>query len=211
MSAILERALLVVGFACLGWYGLASADAAYTQRVTHEAVVDALEKARTGAADAEVAPRWPVIRPGREIGSRLVGLLEIPRLEFSTPVVEGDDNDALRGAAGHLPDTPRPWEQGNSAIAAHRDGIFRPLRKIRIGDELRVQTPHGELRYTVTGTQIVAPTDLSVLKPTSTQTLTLITCYPFDYIGSAPKRFIVRAQVVAGLQPRLRGTVVAGL
>jgi sortase A len=123
-------------------------------------------------------------------------MLEIPRLGLSAPVVEGDDADALRGAAGHLPDTPHPWENGNSAIAAHRDGLFRPLRRIRVGDEVRVQTVHGPIRYKVRDTRIVEPTDLSVLQPTRGATLTLITCYPFNYVGAAPQRFIVHADRV---------------
>jgi sortase A len=142
------------------------------------------------------APGGAAVVRKRELtfASNVVGLLEIPRLRFSTPILEGDDSATLRGAAGHLPDTPQPWEQGNSAIAAHRDGIFRPLRNIRVGDELRVQTPHGEMRYKVSDTHIVLPTDLSVLDTKTPHMLTLITCYPFNYIGAAPKRFIVHAE-----------------
>lgn len=190
MSVLLERALLIVGLCCLGWYGLAAADAAYMQQEARAAVERALD-----AANEIDTPSISVPPPDTApvMGTNLIGLLEIPRLRLSTAVVEGDDSDALRGAAGHLPDTPRPWEAGNSAIAAHRDGIFRPLRHIRVGDELRVQTPRGEFRYKVRNTRIVLPTDLSVLEQTTTQTLTLITCYPFNFIGSAPKRFIVHA------------------
>jgi len=194
MSAFFERALLIVGLSCLGWYGLAAADAAHTGQQARAAIERALDESEAVALDVDLSA--PVPEREREMGSSLVGLLEIPRLGLSTPVVEGDDSVALRGAAGHLPDTPRPWEEGNSAIAAHRDGVFRPLRKIRVGDELLVQTPRGELRYTVTGTRIVVPTDLSVLRKTTAQTLTLITCYPFNYIGAAPKRFIVQAERV---------------
>jgi sortase A len=184
MSRLIERTLLVVGLFCLGWYGGSATDAAYAEREARAAIARAL------AAPAVEAPLAP------EIGSNLVGLLEIPRLDLSTPVVEGDDGAALHGVAGHLPDTPRPWEEGNSAIAAHRDGLFRPLRDIRIGDDVTMQTPHGELRYKVKETHIVLPTDLSVLEQTSDQTLTLITCYPFNYVGSAPKRFVVQAERV---------------
>jgi sortase A len=192
VSALIERSLLVIGLSCLGWYGLAAADAAYTQ---HEARVS-LERVLDATAPDAGAPSTTVPEGGGRpaLGSNLVGLLEIPRLGLSTPVVEGDDSDALRGAAGHLPDTPRPWEPGNSAIAAHRDGIFRPLRNIRAGDELRMRTPRGAFRYQVTSTHIVAPTDLSVLQARDAQMLTLITCYPFNYVGSAPKRFIVHAE-----------------
>jgi sortase A len=184
---LLERALLVVGLACVGYYALAMADAAYNEQEVRAAVEAAL-----------ATPETPVENPA--MGTNLIGLLEIPRLNLSTAVVEGDSGEALNGTAGHLPDTPRPWEKGNSAIAAHRDQQFRALKNIRIGDELRVQTPHGEMLYQVTDTHIVMPTDLSVLKAKSEQMLTLITCYPFNYIGSAPKRFIVHASRVTPQQ-----------
>lgn len=181
--AFLERALLVFGLSCIGYYGLAAADAAYTEREARAAIATKLAA--------------PVPEVGNAaMGSNLIGVLEIPRLHLSTPVVEGDSAAALNGTAGHLPDTPRPWEKGNSAIAAHRDRQFRALRNIRIGDELRVETPYGDLRYQVRDTHIVLPTDLSVLEAKSEQMLTLITCYPFYYVGSAPKRFIVHAERV---------------
>jgi LPXTG-site transpeptidase (sortase) family protein len=236
MSVFFERALLVLGLSCLGWYGLAAADAAYKEREARAAIEHVLTAAnsdRVQAPTADATAKAPEPEPVEELrpdlaieptpkvtpksddtpsaasasespvpvrrreltfGSNVVGLLEIPRLRFSTPVLEGDDGATLRGAAGHLPDTPQPWEEGNSAIAAHRDGIFRPLRNIRIGDELRVQTPHGEIRYKVSDTHIVLPTDLSVLDSKTPHMLTLITCYPFNYIGAAPKRFIVHAE-----------------
>lgn len=87
-----------------------------------------------------------------------------------------------------------PWEHGNSAMAAHRDGLFRPLKDVRIGDEIRFRTTRDEFRYRVTKTSIVLPDDVSVLAAQSDTSLTLITCYPFYYVGSAPKRFIVQAE-----------------
>jgi sortase A len=110
----------------------------------------------------------------------------------------GDSEATLDVAVGHLPDTPKPWEPGNSAFAAHRDGLFRPLKNIRVGDDVRVRSVHGEFVYRVRGTKIVTPDDLSVLEPTATDTLTLITCYPFNYVGHAPKRFIVQAERLTG-------------
>lgn len=185
-----ERVLLVVGICCLAWYGLATVEAAFYQRHQRAAIQQLIETP---------VPANPVSVPAFELRpGGPVGLLEIPRLKLSTPVVEGDDPTALRGAAGHLPDTPRPWERGNSAIAAHRDGLFRPLQNIRIGDEVLVTTPLGEFRYRVRDTRIVKPTDLSVLKSQAADTLTLITCYPFNYVGSAPKRFVVHAERVTG-------------
>jgi sortase A len=123
-----------------------------------------------------------------------IGLLEIPRLGLSSVVIEGDDVAALLLGVGHLPDTPLPWHDGNSVLAAHRDTFFRPLAGIRRNDVIRFSTADAELEYVVTETMIVEPTDVEVLDPTTTATLTLITCYPFDYIGPAPDRFIVRAE-----------------
>jgi sortase A len=136
--------------------------------------------------------------PGTEavIADGLIGLLEIPRLGFSEIVMHGDDDDTLRVAIGHLPDTPLPWQEGNSALAGHRDGRFRPLRNVRIGDRITVATRQGTLHYVLRETAIVTPDDLSVLAPTDTRTLTLITCYPFSYVGNAPKRFIMKAEAV---------------
>jgi sortase A len=122
-----------------------------------------------------------------------IGRIEVPRLHLSAAVANGDDDGTLRVAIGHLPDTPFPWEDGNSALAGHRDTFFRELRHIRVNDDMLVATPYGEFTYHVTKTLIVMPDDLSVLAPTSEPTLTLVTCYPFSYVGHAPKRFIVEA------------------
>jgi LPXTG-site transpeptidase (sortase) family protein len=123
----------------------------------------------------------------------LVGVLEIPRLNLSEMVASGDDDKTLKVAIGHLPDTPLPWATGNSVIAAHRDTHFRPLRDIRHGDLVRLKTRKGVLEYTVKDTMIVAPSDVWVMAPSDDRRLTLVTCYPFNYIGSAPQRFIVQA------------------
>jgi sortase A len=115
-------------------------------------------------------------------------------------IAEGDDDATLKVAIGHLPDTPLPWHEGNSALAGHRDTFFRPLQHIRVGDELRVSTVRGDFRYQVRETKVVGPNDLWVLDPTDRPTLTLITCYPFSYVGKAPRRFIVRAERATGVQ-----------
>ena len=108
-------------------------------------------------------------------------------------MVEGDDEDTLNVAVGHLPDTPLPWQAGNSALAGHRDTFFRALKGVRLGDEIRLATSHGELRYRVERTLVIEPDDLSVLEPSPKPGLTLITCFPFSY---APHRFIVQAQQI---------------
>jgi sortase A len=108
----------------------------------------------------------------------------------------GDDENVLDASVGYLPDTPLPWTSGNSAFAAHRDRLFRPLKDIRTGDAIRLSTPHGELNYRVLKTMIVKPKDVWVLGPLPSVDLTLITCYPFYYVGSAPNRFVVQAEKV---------------
>jgi sortase A len=130
-----------------------------------------------------------------------MAILEIPRLKVSSVILSGDGASVLDKAIGHLPDTPLPWEPGNSALAAHRDGLFRPLRGIRHGDEIRVRSARGEQTYRVRETKIVTPDDLSVLEPASTDMLTLITCYPFNFVGNAPKRFIVHAERIGLTTP----------
>jgi sortase A len=206
----LERALVAIGVACVSWYGYTTMQAAQFQREQTAAFETLLDRAPAGdialpppaapRADAvplKAPPVTPPVTLPRGVAlpdARMIGLLEVPRLGLSTAVLAGDDEKTLKKAAGHLPDTPRPWESGNSAIAAHRDTHFRPLRNIRVGDEVRMRTTRGDLTYRVREIRIVTPDDLSVLEPGDTDTLTLITCYPFNYIGSAPKRYIVRAE-----------------
>ena len=123
-----------------------------------------------------------------------IGLIEIPRLGLSSVVLEGDDTAALLLGVGHLSDTPLPWHDGNTVLAAHRDTFFRPLAHIRKGDVITFSTADSLLEYVVKELKVVEPTAVEVLEPTSAATLTLITCFPFDYIGPAPQRFIVRAE-----------------
>lgn len=126
-----------------------------------------------------------------------MGRIEIPRLGVSAIVREGDDISTLRRSVGHIPDTVLPGESGNSGFAGHRDTFFRGLRDARAGDRITVTTADATLNYVIRNTRVVEPDDVSVLNPTPGQTLTLVTCYPFSYIGAAPKRFIVRAEMTA--------------
>jgi sortase A len=144
------------------------------------------------------APNAP--RRERPAEGATVAELVIPRLGLTSIVVEGANAKDLRIAPGHIPGTPLPGESGNVAIAGHRDTFFRPLRFIRKTDTIDLTTFGGEKEYRVVSTEIVDPRDVRVLYPTGRDTLTLVTCYPFNYIGSAPKRFIVRAERVAGGQ-----------
>jgi sortase A len=124
----------------------------------------------------------------------VLGRIEIPRLHLSTVVLEGDDDGALRYGAGHVPSTAFPGETGNVGIAAHRDTFFRPLRHIAAQDRITLTTSEGVYNYVVESTELVSPKDIRVLDPTRDPELTLITCYPFYFIGPAPKRFIVHAR-----------------
>jgi len=141
-------------------------------------------------------PRKPAPPP-----QGLVGRIEVPRVDVSAIVREGVDSRTLRRAAGHVPGTAMPGDPGNVAIAAHRDTFFRGLRDIRLKDTIRLTTPHGTYEYVVRSTQIVKPTAVEVLNPDRERELTLITCYPFNYIGHAPKRFIIKADQVDTEQP----------
>lgn len=181
----LERVLLGTGIVCLVWWGVVSLQATRY----HSQQRAALERVRTAAAAPAVVNASTVFPTGSLIGS-----LAIPRLGLSAMIAEGDDDATLNMAIGHLPDTPMPWHEGNSALAGHRDTFFRPLQHIRVGDELRVSTARGELRYRVTEMMVVGPTDVWVLDRTDRPTLTLITCFPFRYIGNAPRRFVVKAE-----------------
>jgi len=180
----LARLLIAVGAISLMWVA-ANLQLTMSNRRQYEAT---LERMRSlPAAEAPVAPVSLAV--GEPIGT-----LEIARVGLSGVVVEGDDAAVLDRAIGHLPDTPLPWYTGNSALAAHRDALFRPLRGVRPGDVLQLKTPHGNFDYVVRETMIVEPDDLWVLDPTPVSMLTLISCYPFNFIGNAPKRFIVRAE-----------------
>jgi sortase A len=128
----------------------------------------------------------------------VIGRVDVDRLGVSVAVVEGDGASELEHAAGHIDGTALPGEKGNVAIAAHRDTFFRQLKNIRKGDVIRLTTMDKTYRYHVVSTRIVKPDDVGVLSPDGGEELTLVTCYPFYFIGSAPKRFIVRAE----LQPR---------
>jgi len=135
-------------------------------------------------------------RPSQNAEGSLVGRIDIPRLDLSAVVFEGTTDKTLSRGVGHLRGSAGPGERGNLVLAGHRDTFFRELRKIRQGDEVNIKGPDGEFEYQVESTAIVEPNQTEVLKPGDGSTLTLITCYPFYFIGNAPERFIVRATKV---------------
>lgn len=123
------------------------------------------------------------------------GVVRIPRLNLEVPIYDGTSDFTLNRGAGRITGTAGiDSSSGNIGIAAHRDGFFRPLKDIKVGDSMFLDTVVATRQYRVTQLDIVDPSDTSVLKPTDNSTITLVTCYPFYFVGSAPKRFIVRAQ-----------------
>ena len=126
----------------------------------------------------------------------LIRRIEINRVGLSALVAEGTDNTTLRRAAGHIQGTAIPGQPGNIGIAAHRDTFFRPLRKVRLNDIVTLATQRTEYHYRVVSTRVVGPDEVSVLNPSKKQILTLVSCYPFYFVGPAPNRFIVRAERV---------------
>ena len=134
-----------------------------------------------------------LLRPAQIKENDVLGRLDIPRIGVSVAILQGTGSRTLRLGAGHIENTPLPGQFGNVGIAAHRDTFFRPLRDIRKNDRIQVQTAMGLFQYDVEWTKVVSPDDVIVLAPSGESALTLVTCYPFQFLGAAPKRFIVRA------------------
>ena len=133
----------------------------------------------------------------------LIGRLTIPRLRLTAIIREGAGEATLRAALGHIPSTPMPGQPGNVGVAGHRDTLFRSLRGIRKDDLIVLETLRERYVYRVAATRIVGPAEVSVLDPTSQPELTLVTCYPFYYVGPAPDRFIVHARQIGAGAPQL--------
>ncbi|MES1241897.1 MAG: class D sortase [Acidobacteriota bacterium] len=201
----LERALLLIGVLCLGIWLWSWADARRFEAQQNEILEQTLAGHATTApvkpsSASETDALASFQRKGKKLESprpdegQLLGRIRIPSVDVTAVIVEGVGKTSLRRAAGHIPGTALPSEDGgNIGIAAHRDSFFRGLKDIRKDDTIELTTLDGTHRYQVEWTKIVEPTDTSVLAPTGGPALTLVTCYPFYYVGSAPRRFIVRA------------------
>ena len=159
---------------------------------------------------AAVASRREAVSTG------LIGRIEIPRIALSALVVEGTSGRALRHGVGHVKGTPFPGERGNVALAGHRDTYLRKLKDVEKGDLIRIATPDGVFAYEVESILIVRPHRGDLLDNTRRPRLTLVTCYPFHWIGPAPKRFVIRArpsehQLASGPEAASRGGRAAAL
>jgi sortase A len=183
-----QRVLLSVAFLSLGYCGFVTFDAWKFQRV----------ELREFNRSVSVAPPVVSMRdPGPPVADALLGRIEVGRIGLSAMVVEGTTTSALRRAAGHIESTGMPGVPGNIGIAAHRDTFFRPLRNIRKNDIITITTMRAEYSYRVLSTKVVDPSVISVLDSTEDEILTLVTCYPFYFVGSAPQRFVVRAERIS--------------
>jgi len=175
--------LLAGGFFGLGYAGYVVAD-------TH--IYQTIEQSKFEKVSHSEVPH-PVVE-----GSA-IGEMEVPRLGLKAIFVQGDSPRILRHAVGHISETALPGEAGNVVLTGHRDSFFRPLRSIQVGDAITIKTLQGKFGYQVASTEVVLPSDVQVLQPSSENTLTLVTCFPFYYVGAAPKRFIVHARQIPQL------------
>jgi sortase A len=189
-----RNAFLIVGVLALGYTGFVLLDAKLYQVNQARRFQQQLESAKTPVASAVGAVNRRTAGPPGEV----LGRIEIPRIGLAAMVMEGTDGRTLRGAVGHIRGTPLPGQQGNVAIAGHRDTFFRPLRNVQPDDEITLTTLDGSYHYLVDSTEVVLPEDMQVLDNSADITLTLVTCYPFYFVGPAPKRFIVRAHRIPG-------------
>jgi sortase A len=176
----------VTGILALGYVGFALLDAKLYQ----------VSAKRSLESQIRVEKEFKVTqsRPAVKIGD-VLGRMDIPRLGVSVVVLQGTSSRMLRRGVGHIEGTPLPGEAGNSGIAGHRDTFFRELKDVRRDDEIEFQTAAGLFRYQVDWVKVVAPDDTSVLTPSNEAALTLVTCYPFYFVGPAPNRFVVRAHM----------------
>lgn len=195
-----QRALFACALLLLGFCAFALGDAWIFQR-RESADLDRLLRERPVVSGytsqpASLPTASSLKHPAAPALEGLIGRLEIPRLRVSTVVVEGLGNRTLRRAIGHIPGTALPGQPGNVGLAGHRDGFFRPLKDLRIKDEVQFSTPRGDFKYEVESIVIVEPENVAVLASSEENVLTLVTCYPFFYVGPAPRRLIVRARQV---------------
>ena len=192
-----QRAFFASAVLLLGYCGFALVDAWIFQR-RESRELDRLLRDRQAASESAPRPgasAAPQLAPAVAVDG-LIGRIEITRLLLSAVVVEGIDKTTLRRAVGHIPGTALPGQAGNVGLAGHRDTFFRALKDVKIKDEVQLATLAGNFNYEVESLRVVDPDNVGVLAPSGHNVLTLVTCYPFYFVGPAPKRWIVRARQV---------------
>jgi sortase A len=185
----IERGLLAIGVTLGAWCGAVLLEARFFQQLP-------VTPAATASTLPGETPRATSPRPTPIAVGSWLARLEAPSVKLQATVLEGTDDGTLARGAGHIEETAFPGGVGNVGIAGHRDTTFRPVRHLRVGDPLVITTTDRVFRYKISRTTIVDPEDVYVLDDADHPTLTLVTCYPFEYIGHAPRRFIVSADLV---------------
>jgi sortase A len=200
LQRLLAIGLLLTGLTFLGAWTWEQLDMRWFQTTQNLRLAELQEaRSRSSVSPSTSSGRTAKGKPGAiaadpPVTGDLIGKIEIGRVGLSAIIAEGTDSRTLRRAVGHVPSTPLPGDVGNVVLAGHRDSFFRALRTVEEGDEIEVTTPGATLRYAVTAIEVVGAEDTDVLWPTKEKSLTLITCYPFHYIGPAPDRYVVRAR-----------------
>ena len=193
----LERTLVALGLALGLWWLLATAQMRFYASLPVPSTASITQLPGEGLSSAVRRHSAGALQPGVWVAK-----LDAPSVALTATVIEGSSDDVLARAAGHIEQTAWPGEHGNVGIAGHRDTTFRAVRNLKPGDVLRLTSVSGSYTYRVDRTFVVNPEDVYVLDPTVDPVLTLVTCYPFTFIGQAPKRYIVRASLVATLPAR---------
>lgn len=205
----IQSVLIISGLSLLAIYGAVRLDNNLNSRAAMDSftALSANAPSETGSArtvDQSASQSGSPSDGGSLAGSQKkanriatpMAVLEIPKIQLAVPLLEGTDGRTLSRGVGHIAGTARPGEMGNIGIAGHRDSYFRGLKDIKLGDSIELQTLKGTETYQVDQIDIVEPDDVSVLRPRDAPSLTLVTCYPFHFIGSAPQRYIVRASLM---------------
>lgn len=210
---ILESGFLTVGAVLLVVFVLARGLGSYQSQADIRAFEQAVasetgqvESGSNGATKYSPAPDYSLWSEKRisdyHAGNALrddppLAILSIDKLDLKVPVYNGTDEVNLNRGAGRIKGTARIDAVGNLGIAGHRDGFFRVLKDIELGDSIDMLTYEGNKEFVVSSITIVDPSDVSVLAPTDESTVTLVTCYPFYYVGHAPKRYIVKGELLS--------------
>ncbi len=205
LVTFLSLGLLVLGIGCVSWaaFGIWSqSDAQLNKAAAASAATVETTPAPAPAPASVPASAAPVASPvayaTRPVQGDTIGTLAIPALKRTLPLLEGTVDKVLVRGVGHYTKSVLPGEADNCVVSGHRDTVFRQLNKLKIGDRLIVKTSAGTFTYAVSRTRIVHADDRTVIVPTDHAVLTMTTCYPFHYIGSAPDRYVVSADLVTG-------------
>ncbi|GEK90102.1 sortase A [Alkalibacterium putridalgicola] len=192
----LANVFIIVGLAFLGWFGYSLYEQDQMQSVTIEQAETAIEKLRDESAEADSPDREKEILNFSPEMYEAFGILHVPKLERSIGVVEGTDPDALDKGVGHMKSTVLPGQGEQIVFSGHRDTVFKNFAELDLGDTFVVEMPYGDYTYEIKDTEIVDADDTTVVGKMGEEVLVVSTCYPFDYLGNAPERFVFYAYPV---------------